>query len=63
MPLPHVELSGVDPYCVVHDAVEDGVGDGVAAETAVPFLGRQLGDECGAGIVVAQFHELEQEPV
>lgn len=37
MPLPHVELVGVDPYRVVHDAVEDGVGDGVA-ETAVPFL-------------------------
>ena len=36
VPLPHVELAGVDPYRVVHDAVEDGVGDGVAAETAVP---------------------------
>lgn len=22
MPLPHVELAGVDPYRVVHDAVE-----------------------------------------
>ena len=31
VPLPHVELAGVDPYRVVHDAVEDGVGDGVAA--------------------------------
>ena len=46
VPLPHVELAGVDPYRVVHDAVEDGVGDGVAAETAVPFLGGQLGREC-----------------
>ncbi len=35
MPLPHVELTGIDPYRVVYDAVEDGVGDGVAAETAV----------------------------
>lgn len=61
MPLPHVELSGIDPYCVVHDAVEDGVGDSVATEPAVPFLGRQLGRERGAGVVVAQFHELEQE--
>lgn len=42
MPLPHVELAGVDPYRVVHDAVEDGVGDGVAAETAVPFLGADI---------------------
>jgi hypothetical protein len=42
VPLPHVELAGVDPYRVVHDAVEDGV----AAETAVPFLGGQLGREC-----------------
>lgn len=56
MPLPHVGLAGVDPYRVVHDAVEDGVGDGVAAETAVPFLGRQLGDERGAGVVVEQFY-------
>lgn len=62
MPLPHIELAGVDSYRIVHDAVEDGVGDGVAAETTVPFLGRQLGGERGAGVVVAQFHELEQEP-
>ena len=61
VPLPHVELAGVDPYRVVHDAVEDGVGDGVAAETAVPFLGGQLGRERGADVVVAQFHELKQE--
>lgn len=62
MPLPHVELAGVDPYHVVRDAVEDGVGAGVATEPAVPFLGRQLGRERGAGVVVTQFHELEQEP-
>ena len=31
-----------DPYRVVRDVVEDGVGDGVATEPAVPFLGRQL---------------------
>ena len=60
--LPHIELAGVDSYRIVHDAVEDGVGDGVAAETTVSFLGRQLGGERGAGVVVAQFHELEQEP-
>ena len=50
VPLPHVGLAGVDPYRVVHDAVEDGVGDGVAAETAVPLLGRRLGGERGAGV-------------
>lgn len=61
VPLPHVEFAGVDPCRVVRDAVEDGVGDGVAAETAVPFLGGQLGRERGAGVVVAQFHELKQE--
>lgn len=61
VPLPHVEFAGVDPYRVVRDAVEDGVGDGVAAETAVPLLGGQLGRERGAGVVVAQFHELKQE--
>lgn len=62
MPLPHVELAGVNPYRVVRDVVEDGVGAGVATEPAVPFLGRQLGRERGAGVVVTQFHELEQEP-
>lgn len=62
VPLPHVGLAGVDPYRVVHDVVEDGIGDGVAAETAVSFLDRQLGGERGAGVAVAQFHELEQEP-
>lgn len=36
VPLPHVELTGIDSYRVVHDAVEDGVGDGVVAETAAP---------------------------
>lgn len=56
MPLPHVGLAGVDPYRVVHDAVEDGVGNGVAAETTVPFLSRQLGCERGAGVVVEQFY-------
>ena len=49
MPLPHIELAGVDSYRIVHDAVEDGVGDGVAAETTASFLGRQLGGERGAG--------------
>lgn len=61
VPLPHVELTGIDPCRVVHDAVEDGVGDGVAAETAAPFPDRQLGRERGAGVVVAQLHELERE--
>ena len=55
--LSHVVFAGVDPYRVVHDAVEDCVGDGVAAEPVVPFLGRRLGGERGAGRVVAELHE------
>ena len=62
VPLPHVELAGVDPYRVVHDAVEDGVGDGVAAETTVSFLGRQLGGERGAGGSARRFAHLGSCP-
>ena len=61
MALSHVVFAGIDPDRVVHDAVEDRVGDGVASKLAVPFLGRQLGGERGAGRVVPEFHELEQE--
>ena len=62
MALSHVVFAGIDPDRVVHDAVEDRVGDGVASKLSVPFLGRQLGGgERGAGRVVPEFHELEQE--
>ena len=43
MPLPHVGLAGVDPYRVVHDAVEDGVDDGAAAEAAVAIPWSPIG--------------------
>ena len=61
MALSHVVFAGIDPDRVVRDAVEDRVGDGVASKLAVPFLGRQLGGERGAGRVVPEVHELEQE--
>ena len=61
VPLPHVELSGVDPYRIVNDAVGNRVGDGVSAESAVPFPSRHLRGEHGAGVVVPEFHELEEE--
>ena len=57
----HVVFTGVDPDRVVHDAVEDGVGDHVASQLAVPFLGLQLGGERGAGGVVSAFEQFEQE--
>ena len=53
--LSHVVFAGVDPYRVVHDAVEDCVGDGVAAEPVVPFPGRQLGGEQGSGGKMMEF--------
>lgn len=59
--LSHVVFAGINPDRVAHDTVEDRVGDGVASKLAVPFLGRQLGGERGAGRVVPEFHELEQE--
>ena len=59
--LSHVVFAGVDPYRVVHDAVEDCVGDGVAAEPVVPFPGRRSGGERGAGRVVAELHEPGRE--
>ena len=43
VPLPHVGLAGVDPYRVVHDAVEDGVDDGAAAEAAVAIPWSPIG--------------------
>ena len=55
VPLPHVELAGVNLYHVVHDAVEDDVCGGAVAETAVSFLDCRLGDESGAGVVICSF--------
>ena len=52
MSLPHVGLAGVDSYRVVHDVVEDDVCGGAVAETAMPFLGRQLGGERGVCVVI-----------
>ena len=43
--------------------VEDGIGDGAAAETIVLFLGFRLVRERGASVVVTQFHELGREPL
>lgn len=43
--LPHVVLACINPDRVVYDAVENRVGDDVAAELSVPFLGRQLRGE------------------
>lgn len=45
MALPHVVLACINPDRVVYDAVENRVGDDVAAELSVPFLGRQLRGE------------------
>ena len=35
--LSHVVFAGIDPDRVVHDAVEDRVGDGVASKLSMPF--------------------------
>ena len=59
--LPHVVLACINPDRVVHDAVENRVGDGVAAELSVPFLGRQLSGERRADGVVSELHELQGE--
>ena len=61
MALPHVVLACINPDRVVHDAVENRVGDGVAAELSVPFLGRQLRGERRADGVVPELHELQEE--
>lgn len=54
-------LACINPDRVVHDAVENRVGDGVAAELSVPFLGRQLRGERRADGVVPELHELQEE--
>ena len=44
----------------MHQAVEDGIGEGGVADTVVPFFGRQLtGRECGA-CAVAVFQDFQQ---
>ena len=45
---------------IVHQAVEDGIGEGGVADAVVPFFGRQLtGSECGA-CAVAVFQDFQQ---
>ena len=44
----------------MHQAVEDGIGEGGVADAVVPFFGRQLtGRECGA-CAVAVFQDFQQ---
>ena len=51
--LSHVVFAGVDPYRVVHDAVEDCVGDGVAAE---PVVGGVFAHELGHAARLVRRH-------
>ena len=44
MALSHVVFAGIDPDRVVHDAVEDRVGDGVASKLSMPLAGSS--DRC-----------------
>ena len=60
MALPHAVLACINPDRVVHDAVENRVGDGVATQLSVPFLGRQLRGERRADGVAPELQELQE---
>ena len=58
---PHVCLSRVDSDGILDDAVEDGLGCGVAAEAGVPLARRVLRAEERGVEAVAAFDQLEHE--
>ena len=50
-----------DGFAVVHDAVEDGGGDGgVVVEGLLPFLVDAIGGDDGGGVFVASGDDLEE---
>ena len=59
--LAHVDLAHLHPDGVVHDAVNDRLGRGVASEPRVPVLALELGAEHGRALLVAALHHLQEE--
>jgi len=49
-----------DAVGVVHEAVEDGVGEGWVADDLVPVLDRQLAGEERRALAVADIEQLQQ---
>jgi hypothetical protein len=45
---------------VVHEAVEDGVCEGVVTDAGIPLVGGQLADHGGGGVAVAIVHDLHE---
>jgi hypothetical protein len=52
----------LDALGVVHDAIENGVGEGRLADDVVPAADRQLAWEQGRGAAAAILDDLEQVP-
>ena len=49
-----------EPVGVVHQAIEDGVGDGGIADDLVPVFDRQLAGHDGGAAAVPVFHDLQE---
>lgn len=45
---------------VVHQPIQDGVGQGVVTDGGVPLIGRQLADDHGRVSAVPVIHDLHQ---
>ena len=45
---------------VVHEPVQDGVGERIVADAGVPLVGRQLADDNRGGLSVAIIHDFHQ---
>ncbi len=58
----HVVVAGLNPDCVVDDAVHDRVGVNTGAEALVPVLLLILGAEHRRGFAVASRAELVDQP-
>ena len=50
----------IDAMCVVHDAIEDGVGVGWIADQIVPFVDGDLTGDDGGSPAVAFFEDFEK---
>lgn len=59
----HVASAGIHPDRVAHDAVEDGIGDDVASQLAMPFLDLQLDGVRSACDVMTTFEQERFEPL
>ena len=52
-----LELNAVG---VVHQAIQDGIGQGVVADAEIPLIGGQLADHHGRSVLVTVVHDPQE---